>query len=116
MLFLEEKYPNLKDASFDEKYDFLIKEIGLQTLRSWIPVSDEELKEAYAKDEHLNSIQLKLWDRWVGARVGLASVSWNPYSLRTLIKEKTGVTTFSLAECVSLLKQTARRSIEQKGE
>lgn len=116
MPFLEEKYPSLKNASFEEKYDFLIDKIGLRILRSWIPISDEQIKEAYEKDKNLNNITLKDWDRWAGAKASPTSVSWKPYSLRTLVAERTGVTTFSLAECVCLLKQTAIRSIKQKGE
>lgn len=116
MPFLEEKFPHLKDASFEEKYDFLIDKIELQTLRSWIPISDEQIKEAYVKDKNLNNIPLKDWDRWAGALASPTSVSWRPYSLRTLVAERTGVKTFSLAECVCLLKQTAIRSIKQKGE
>ena len=116
MPFLEETYPNLKNVSFEEKYDFLIDKIGFRILRSWIPVSDETLKEAYVKDKNLNNIPLKDWDRWAGAKASPTAVSWNPYSLRNLIAERTGVTTFSLAECVCLLKQTAIRSIKQKGE
>lgn len=116
MPFLKEKYPNLKDASFEEKYDFLIHKIGLQGLKEWIPVSDETLREAYVKDKNLNNIPLEDWDRWAGAKTSPTKVSWSPYSLRTLVAEKTGVTTFSLAECVCLLKQTAIRSIKQKGE
>ncbi|WP_314021393.1 hypothetical protein [Mogibacterium diversum] len=116
MPFLEEKYPNLKNASFEEKYDFLIDKIGLRILRSWIPISDESIKETYAKDKNLNNIPLEDWDRWTGASATPTDVSWKPYNLRTLIAEKTGVTTFSLAECVCLLKQTATRSIKQKGE
>ena len=116
MPFLEEKYPNLKNASFEEKYDFLIEKIGLRILKSWIPIPDKSIKEAYAKDKNLNNIPLGLWDSWAGASATPTDVSWKPYSLRTLVAERTGVTTFSLAECVCLLKQTAIRSIKQKGE
>lgn len=116
MPFLEEKFPHLKDMSFEEKYDFLIDGLGFKMLRTWIPVSDESIKEAYAKDKNLNNIPLEDWDRWAGAKASPTNVSWKPYSLRTLVAERTGVTTFSLAECVCLLKQTAIRSIKQKGE
>ena len=116
MPFLEEKFPHLKDMSFEEKYDFLIDKIGLQALRNWIPISDETLRDAYVKDKNLNNIPLEDWDRWAGAKASPTNVSWSSYSLRTLVAEKTGVTTFSLAECVCLLKQTAIRSIKQKGE
>lgn len=116
MPFLEEKFPHLKDASFEEKYDFLIDRLGFKMLRNRILVSDEMLREAYIKDKNLNNIPLKDWDRWAEASASPTSISWSPYSLRTLVKEKTGVTTFSLAECVCLLKQTAIRAIKQKGE
>lgn len=116
MPFLEEKFPNLKDASFEERYDFLIHKIGLKRLREWIPVSDKALKEAYAKDKNLNNIPLKMWDSWAGATAYRTNVVWDRINLRTQVKLKTGVTTFSLAECVCLLKQTAIRSIKQKGE
>lgn len=93
-------------------YTELINYIGYEKLRACIPMSDTDLQEAYKKDQHFNSIPITIWDGWTGnyaytTRDGAQDFVRKDSAVKRLMSEA-GITVFSVSECVSLLKNTAR--------
>ena len=95
-------YPEVKNLSHQDKYDFLIDKIGFEILKTFIKVDDEKLKKAYKKDKTFNSIKLKRWNEWA------------KFGLRNLIENKTEINYISQSECVCLLKAVARRIVKNE--
>ena len=77
-------YPEVKNLSHQDKYDFLIDKIGFEILKTF------------------NSIKLKRWNEWT------------KFELRNLIENKTEINYISQSECVCLLKAVARRIVKNE--
>jgi len=84
------------DAPHKEKYQFLVNYLGYEEVKKCIPYSLAEIKNALPKDTYLNNLPLVNWD---GAAVGS--------SLRSLYR-KNGITSYSICNGVSILKECAR--------
>lgn len=95
-------YPEVKNLTHQDKYNFLIDKIGFEILKTLIKIDVEKLKKAYKKDKALNSIKLERWNKWT------------EFGLKSLIEDKTGINYISLGECVCLLKAVARRIVKNE--
>lgn len=109
-------YTDLDD--YEGAYHSLIDYIGIDKLRDCIPLSDEELKRAYQKDRHFNSISIRRWDAWTGNYSYRTKDDTEDYrrcdsSIKRLMNNA-GINIFSVSECVSLLKNTARIWVESQ--
>lgn len=52
------------DVEHARKYDALAREIGIERVKSLIPVSPEKVRQVLSRgDKHLNSIPLRKWDQ-----------------------------------------------------
>lgn len=108
---LSEKFGIPKNVSFDEKYATIVNKLGFEQVKRFIPFSESEIRKAYTKDKHFNNLPLKEWDKASGFSVIYDKQARNnrvladKYGLRTLFPQ--GVT-YSLAECVCILKYCAQ--------
>lgn len=75
------------------KYTLIVNAIGLDKLVQILPADKQEIAFALSKDEHLNNIKLARWDN--------ASAYVSP------MLKHIGITCFSLAERVCILKRAA---------
>ena len=48
--------------SHNEKYEAIVNAIGLERCISYLPASKEKIIKSLKTDEHLNNINIKLWD------------------------------------------------------
>lgn len=98
------------------KYANVINLLGYENVCKCIPFTEKELREIYAKDpEHLNSTKADLnrWDIAGGFICNDPDVYPTRSMLRTLLKGK-GVTCYSCAEGVCILKECAKQMMENK--
>lgn len=95
----------------EKKYNDLIKKMGgLKVVFAKLPWSINELREKYEKDEHLNNIPLMKWDKIAG-RVNCGRHAEEQGDFRLYTGDwPSGC---SLAERVCILKQSAKRMVEQ---
>lgn len=98
-------------------YNALINHIGYDRLRACIPMEDDEITEKYKKDPYLNNVPISRWDAWTGnfayvTKYGTQEYKRYPSTVKDLMN-KVGITCFSVSECVSLLKNTARMCAEK---
>lgn len=89
---------NINKDNFTEKYESIVKAIGMEKLVKFLPADKETLDEEYRKDFHLNGIKLMLWDM-----KGI-------YVKDLLLK--LGINQVSPSETVCILKTCARMYIE----
>lgn len=88
-----------------ETYSNLVDMIGESLVRSFIPEKDvEKLREAFLKDEHLNSIPLEKWDR-VPGYASMEEISRS--AIYKAFKAKRRGIPLSLADCVCAAKHCA---------
>ena len=125
---INEKFGFNADTPFEEKYGAVIDYLGEENVRVLIPVDNvESLKAAYSNDKHLNNIPLKKWDIASGYISYVDNYkrqqykqTWNGYFLKNSPKNlaellvSKGITSFSVAECVCILKECARRWVEEE--
>lgn len=104
-----------KNPTYDEYLDAVVEKIGLENLKPCLPVSLDELKEAYAKDIHFNNIPLRKWDVACGYRE-IPSYPPRyypvPSQFQTLL-ETTFSQSISVAGAISILKHAARQLVER---
>lgn len=100
-------------------YGMVINLIGFEKVKGCVPFTEEEIRKAYKKDKHLNNLLMKTWDYAGGFAV--TETRYDQYitpinsTLRRLLKEA-GVTCYSCAEGVCILKECARRMVEENGQ
>ncbi len=88
-----------------EKYSKLVDAIGESLVYSMLPEKNvDKLKEAFLKNEHLNSIPLKEWDR-VRAGASTEEISKSPVYLA--FKRRQRGMPLSIADCTCALKHCA---------
>lgn len=93
-----------------------INVLGLDALAQLVPFSIDEVKAALdAGDNALNSLPLKKWDYAAGFIINGNNVTSIPCQLSGLLVQH-GIDAWSLSQCVSLLKSTARLVAEKEGE
>lgn len=100
MSFTQEEEARMTREHF-EKYDAIAKQIGIQTLKRFVPVGKERIVEALKIERNLNSIPLRLWDRQ------------NMYVRRKAFDS--GIKVWSLSYTVCVLKHVAREYIAKEG-
>jgi hypothetical protein len=95
----------------------VIDKIGIDKIAKYLPYEISYLKEAYKKDPNFNTTPIRDWDSASGFYKNTAKackpdyVEWG-YGLRAYLPS-VGITSFSPAECVSLLKEVARIKCEE---
>lgn len=100
MPFLETTYPSIKQMTHEQKYTFLVNQIGLDRLIPHLPreaQNKDDLCRLIKSDRRLNNIQLKYWD--IEAQ--------NP-QYRRLIDNTLKNPGLPLSQHVCILKQAAR--------
>lgn len=83
--------------SHEEMYTKVVQSIGLESLEQFLPAPKNELREALAEDESMNTIPLDEWDRCHA-------------HVRKLLR-MVGVTSCSRSQAVCILKQAARMKV-----
>lgn len=106
-----------ENPTYNEYLDAVVEKIGLENLKPGLPVSLDELKDAYAKDIHLNNIPLRQWDHACGY-YEIHSQPPRYYCMASLfqilLKETFSKSiNLSVGGAVPILKQAARRLIER---
>ena len=127
---INEKFGFNANTPFEEKYKTVVKYLGEEKVRSFLPVDDiDHLKRSYSNDKHLNNIPLKKWDaasgyypatdksgRQIYKQLGKNYYSKdNPHNLAELLMAN-DITSFSVSECVCILKECARMWAEEELE
>lgn len=102
------------DTPFNEFYDAVIDYLGgIDKITPCLPATKEELIEAYKVDKNFNSIFIRRWDTAAGFEFfGHAKYIQKRSRLQDLLIEN-GIRIYSISDCVSLLKRTAERIVEQ---
>lgn len=101
------------EMSHDERYNAIIDFLGYENVKRCIPFDLTTLKDAYEKDIWLNNLSMKKWDIASGFYCKGPNVEPMSSPLRSLIRDK-GVNCYSNAGGVCILKQCARRWIEEE--
>jgi len=90
-----------------------INTLGLSALGKCIPFDIEVVKSALQKgDEHLNTLSLKRWDAASGFVFSGSNMQQIPCGLAILFRQH-GITAWSSAQGVCLLKATAKKLAER---
>lgn len=93
--------PNGEVMEHREFYGAVVDAIGYEKCKRYLPATDEVIVEAYAQDQYLNNIPLSAWDgKGMYIRKHLALL---------------GVKTYAPAQLVCILKETAKRLVEENG-
>ena len=95
------------DAPHKEKMQFLINYLGYEDVKKCIPFSIAKIKKGIKKDEHLNNLPLKEWDKAAGLISIGGYVHRVPSQLVNLYRQH-GINAFSQADGVCILKECAR--------
>lgn len=99
-----------------EKYQRVISKLGYEAVKHCIPYTLDEIKEALPKDEHLNNLSMGMWDRAAGFNTITERNSQrfipNGSALTNLYR-RAGVTSWSPADGVCILKEAARMWAEE---
>lgn len=100
------------DVPYKEKMKFLINYLGYEQVKRCIPFTITEIKNAIVKDEHLNNLPLKEWDKASGLVSVAEKVVQVPSLLIDLYRQR-GINAFSQAQGVCILKECARMWAEE---
>lgn len=113
---LVEKQFNVKCsayAPYKEKMQFLINYLGYEQVKSCIPYTLAEIKNALPKDEYLNNLSIIKWDNAAGFVQECGQCKFIGSKLINLYRKK-GITAFSCSDGVSILKECARLWANEK--
>ena len=98
---------------FNKYYDMVIDKLGYENVSRCVPFPLEELREFYAEDKYMNQY-LEVWCDASGIvvndKTGGRYTKQSP--LRDLLR-KNGITLWSQAEAVCLLKRCAERTVTE---
>lgn len=105
------------NMTHSQKYQAIVVALGYKQVKRCIPFSIALIKMALKEDENLNNLVLSEWDEASGFRgpYRFSRGSNNVYvgSPLTRLYAKIGVTSFSNADGVCILKECARMWVEE---
>lgn len=110
----KEKFNLTDNMSHTEKYDTIIDGLGYEAVKQYIPVNRNRIIEALKTDEHLNNININIWDRAAGYEMRISKdrrmipVPFGCFNLKSYCIQQ-GVNCMSPAELVCILKRCAVR-------
>lgn len=109
-----------QECGFEQYYDEIIRKLGgPETIRPFLPFDLPTLKKSYEKDRHFNTdiTPLRVWGNATGVTLPPGQSTRLPYlsggELACLLTWQ-GVSSFSHAECVCILKRAAERLVCEK--
>lgn len=106
------------DMPYETKYTEIVEALGYESVKKCIPFSLKSLQEAYETDENLNNLGIGTWDKAAGFsynmshRGGMGNYLCIGSPLITQYRN-IGVTQYSCADGVCILKQCAKMWIEE---
>lgn len=84
-----------KQLSHEEVYERVINKLGgVNSIIPYIPFTYDQVKNAIEEDRYLNNLSIRMWDN---ATAGIMNVLRNHH-----------ITTYSISQCVCILKTAAR--------
>lgn len=101
------------DAPHTEKLQFLVNYLGYEQVKKCIPFTIAQIKNALVKDKYLNNLPLKEWDRAAGLISVGGKIQRVPSMLVNLYRQN-GITAYSQADGVCILKECARMWASEK--
>lgn len=109
-----------KALSHDEVYGRLIRRLGEAEVWRFVPYDIEILCDKFRTDKYFNNTPMRTWDFAAGFetyadKYGAENVRWLQSGL-SLWLVRHGINTFSPSQCVSLLKQCAKRAVLRANE
>lgn len=111
-----------REITWNEYMSRVIGKLGLENIKPYIPFPLDLLKEKLKKDIHLNNTSMAMWDRAAGFSFYSKGFP-NPHKTAdeahigggiTALYHRNGITTYSCSEGVCILKEAARRLIENE--
>lgn len=106
-----------RETNHDAYWDTIIERLGgTARLRDFVPFGVETLTAAYAKDKYFNTPEtnLRLWDKASGWEQGIQGKMFRIGSPLQDFLLKHGIRSYSPSDCVCLLKQVAKRMVEEQ--
>ena len=110
----DEKFNIPENTDYNTRYDIIIDNLGYNLVKTLVPVSKQTIIESLKTDPYLNNISITKWDNAAGFKMiinqtrSMIPVYTSNNHLCKLCAEK-GVTSFSPAELVCILKRCAVR-------
>lgn len=108
------------ELSHQEIYGRMIELLGgVETVWKCVPFTLGEIRHALCSDQHLNNLPMRQWDAAAGfvEYVNMKSKTKEMRRIRSplqILLQKAGVTCYSPAECVCVLKECARLKRRQE--
>lgn len=101
-----------------DRYKKIVLALGRREVYDCLPFTAKEIYKAIKTDSALNNLPIRRWDFVAGFDTGRDGSQCRPIgsSLMSLMKAKLGVTYFSCATNVSILKTAARMLVEDMEE
>lgn len=103
------------NMEFQKKHALIINALEYEAVKKCIPFNLDDIKKAFAIDKNLNSLSLSKWDHAAGFITSGLKCNFVGSQLTSLYS-KIGVTSFSCADGVCILKQCARMWAEESPE
>lgn len=107
--------PNGKEISYHEYMRRIIGKLGLENIKSYIPFNMPTLKKAYKTSPHFNNLALSAWEMACGFDFTGPREVHITNGLCDLLK-RNGITSYSSADCVCILKAAARELVKEEGK
>lgn len=106
--------------SHEEVYGRLIRRLGEAEIWRFVPYDIDVLCDKFRTDRHFNNTPMRTWDFAAGFetcldKYGAENVRWLHSGLSLWLVHH-GINTFSPSQCVSLLKQCAKRAVLRANE
>lgn len=107
-----------QEVEWKEYMGRIIRKLGIENIRPYLPYSLEYLKEKLKTDIHLNNTSLRAWDDATGfipyiTKAGVQQYTASHYSGVSGLFVRNGITSFSVSDGVCVLKETARLLCEE---
>ena len=108
---INEKFGFDSNVKHSQKYGAVVDLIGKDRIARLIPLSPQELSEAFKKDKNLNNIPLKKWDAIAG--VHPSGLHYTISGELPMLLAMNGITSFSPSDLVCILKECARQVVAE---
>lgn len=102
--------------SHNEKYGRAIRRLGEAEVWRYVPYDVDVLCDKYRDDPHFNNTPIRIWNKAAGFDFYIDTETMEERvhllhsGVRILLVQR-GVVQYSVAECVCLLKECARRAV-----